>query len=236
MENNVNSNKETDTRKIFTMVVLIFTLMICTTSATYAYFAISATSQNMTGTAATASLSLSVVQADLKNATNSGVMVPQRESALGTAMNSTNKCVDGNDNIVCKVYTVTVTNGSSAAVRVRGTIQFSGNTNMPNLKWRRADSATSLGSNNSVAVGTNTTTTYDIVAGTSCTTVGGVDTGCTPISLAKTNGSATYYIVVWINAPMTGDIEQSQNDSGTWSATIRFEGENGSGITSTITS
>ena len=227
--------KENDTRKIFSMIVLIFTLMICTTSATYAYFAISAENNTMAGTAATANLELTVTQAELKNATNTNVMVPQRESALGTAMNSTNKCVDGNNNIVCKVYAITVTNESSAAVRVKGTIQFSGNSSMPNLKWRRATDATTLGSNVSVAVGTDTTTTYDIVAGTTCTTTGGVDQGCTSIPLAKTNGSETYYVVVWIDAPMIDGVEQSQTDTGTWKATIKFEGENGTGITSTIT-
>lgn len=235
MKDNKNVNKDNDTRKIFTMMIMIFTLMICTTGATYAYFAISATNNVMTGTAATASLTLSVTQAALKNSTNTGVMVPQRESALGTAMNSTNKCVDGNNNIICKVYTITVTNTSTAAVKVKGTIKFSGNTSMPNLKWRRANSATELGSNASVAVGTNNSTTYDISAGTACSVVDGADSGCTSVSLAKTNGSATYYIVVWINAPMSGSTEQAQTDTGTWRAEIKFEGENGTGVTSTIT-
>jgi hypothetical protein len=235
MKDNRNINKDNDTRKIFTMMVLIFTLMICTTGATYAYFAISATNNVMSGTAATASLTLSVTQADLKNTTNTGVMVPQREAALGTAMNSTNKCVDENNNVICKVYTVTVTNESTAAVKVKGTIKFSGNTSMPNLKWRRADSTTELGSNTSVAVGTNNSTAYDLTAGTACSVVDGDDTGCTSVSLAKSNGSATYYIVVWINAPMNNGIEQAQTDTGTWRAEIKFEGENGTGVTSTIT-
>lgn len=232
MINNIGQQKnENDTRKIFTTLVLVLTLMICTTSATYAYFAISATNNVATGTAATASLTLTVTEAALKTTTNSGVMVPQKESYLAAAMNSTNKCIDGNANIICKVYTVTVTNTSTAAVRVKGTIQFSGNGSMPNLKWSLADGITSLGSHTSVAVGQNTTTAYDIQAGTACSVSGGVDVGCTPISLAKTNGSKTYYIVVWINDPGT-----AQTDTGTWRATIKFEGENGTGVTSTITS
>lgn len=221
-------NDHNDSKKILTMIVLIATLMICTTSATYAYFALTATNNAMTGTAATASLTLSVTRATLKS-TNSGVMVPQLESALGSAMNTTNQCVDGNGNIICEVYTIKITNTSTAAVQLKGTIQFSGNGSMPNLKWRRTTSATTLGSNTSVAVGTNTTTTWDIVNGTACSASD--DTGCTSISLAKTNGTQTYYVVVWINE--TGN---EQTDSGTWRATVKFEGANGKGITSTITS
>ena len=231
MSNIEQPKNENDSRKIFTTLVLVLTLMICTTSATYAYFALSAQNNVATGTAASASLTLTVTEAALKTTTNSGVMVPQKEAYLAAAMNGTNKCIDGNANIICKVYTITVTNTSSAAVRVKGTIQFSGNESMPNLKWRRTTNATTLGSNTSVAVGTNTTTTYDIPAGTACSVSNGVDTGCTSISLAKTNGAQTYYIVIWINDPGT-----AQTDTGTWRATIKFEGENGTGVTSTITS
>lgn len=225
-------NDRGDSKKILTMIVLIATLMICTTSATYAYFALTATNNAMTGTAATASLTLNVTRATLKS-TNNGVMVPQLESALSSAMNSTNQCVDGNGNIICEVYTIKITNTSTAAVKVKGTIQFSGNGSMPNLKWRRTTDTTTLGSNTSVAVGTNTTTTWDIVNGTACSVDAGtgLDTGCTSISLAKTSGTQTYYVVVWINE--TGS---QQTDSGTWRAIVKFEGENGTGVTSTITS
>lgn len=229
------NDQDSDSKKIFTMLVLIFTLMICTTGATYAYFAISATNNTMTGTAASASLTLTVTQATLKSS-NTNVMVPQLESSLGTAMNSTNKCVDGNGNIVCKAYTITITNASTAAVTVKGTIQFSGNGSMPNLKWRKATAATTLGTTDvSVAVGTNTTTAYDIPAGTACSVNSTTkkDVGCTSIPLKKTGvsgNSATYYIVVWINE--TGS---QQTDTGTWRGTIRFEGTDGTGITSTIT-
>ena len=108
-ENN-NINKNGDSKKIVILIVLIATLMLGTTGATYAYFALTATnSSTITGTAATTSLELTVTQAALKSG-NTGVMVPQKEAALATAMNSTNKCVDGNNNVICKVYTITVTN------------------------------------------------------------------------------------------------------------------------------
>lgn len=229
--NTSESNEVKDYKKIFTTFILVITLMICTTSATYAYFALSVSNSGMSGTVATASLSLTVTQAELKSVDNTRNMIPQREEYLSAAMNTTNKCVDGNNNIICKVYTVTITNTSTASAKVKGTIQFSGNEYMPNLKWSLADDITILGTHPSVAVGTDTTTTYDIETGNSCSVVEGVDVGCTTLTLAKGTGTKTYHIVVWINE--TG---AAQTDRGTWVATLKFEGENGGGITSTITS
>lgn len=232
---NVQTNhQDNDSKKIITMLILIFILMVCTTGATYAYFALSATNNTATGTVATANLSVTVTPVALKTG-NTGIMVPQLETALGTAMNDTNKCVDGNNNIICKAYTIVVTNDSTAAVKVKGTIQFSGNENMPNLKWRRATGSTTLGDTGvSIAVGNDVSTTYDIVAGTSCYVEQNSkqDVGCTDINLKQAGvdgSSVTYYIVVWINE--TG---AQQTDSGSWRGIIKFEGENGTGVTSTI--
>lgn len=230
MDNSIaNNKKDSDSKKIFTTLILIATLMVCTTSATYAFFALSATNTNtVTGTASTATLTLTVTQATLKSS-NTGVMVPQLASALGTAMNSTNQCVDGNGNVVCKVYTITITNGSSGTVVLNGTIQFDNVT--PNLKWKRVATTVSVGASTtgtSYAPVSASTTRTDLISGSACTPASKSD-GCTAVSLAK-NASATYYIVMWINE--TGS---SQGDSGTWYADVVFEGQNGTGITSTIT-
>jgi len=232
------SKDENDSKKIFTVLILIVTIMVCTTSATYAYFALSATNTGtVTGTAATHSLTLTVTQATLKSS-NTGVMVPQLASAIGTAMNSTNQCVDGNANIVCKVYTITIQNDSTAAVDLNGTITFTSPTT--NLKWRRTASTTavngSLTTGSYVSSGISATTTRtDLISGTACTPSSS-SSGCTSVKLTKSSSStttdaATYYLVIWINE--TGS---SQGDSGTWSATITFEGADGRGITSTIRS
>ena len=226
-----------DSKKITITLVLILVLMVTTTGGTYAYLALSANNATtVTGTVASTGLTLAVEQQPLKNTTNTGVMVPQLETYLGTAMNGTNKCVDGNDNVVCKVYKVTITNTSSSAVRVVGTIQFSGNGSMTNLKWRRTSNATTLGSYSTIAVGTNTSNKYDLSAGTACTTnaTQGTQSGCTTVNLKKTGvtgNSQDFYFVVWINE--TG---AAQTDSGTFTATIEFIGANGRGVTSTIVS
>ena len=190
------------------------------------------------------------------------LIVPQLYSALGTAIGNSYKCVDGNGNTVCKVYTITVTNGSTAAVTINGTIQFTqfnGNGNT-NLRWRRIDSTTALSSTTTGAYAargvqavvntTETSARFDLTKATACTgnnpSTGIVcvptnssysdNNHCTDIYLTPTgtaNASATYYIVVWleeINEDQPGD----QNN--TFLATIRFEGENGTGVTSTIRS
>lgn len=214
-----NINKNGDSRKIVTLIVLIATLMLGTTGATYAYFALTATNNNViTGTAATASLELSVTQATLKSG-NTGVMVPQKEAALATAMNSTNKCVDGNNNVICKVYTITVTNKSTAAVKVNGTIKFANSTNMPNLKWRKTTDTVTLGTGTTAAANVTTAQTLD-----------------SNKSLAASSGTATYYIVIWINAQLNSSgVEVAQTDTGTFTATIEFKSADGGGVTSTIT-
>ena len=219
MTNTQEIKKDNDSKKIFAMVIMIATLMICTTSATYAYFALAPVTNNtITGTAATASLSLSVTK-NAPTKTNTGVMVPQKEAALATAMNSTNACVDGNTNVVCQVYTIELTNTSSATVKVNGTITFSGSTNMPNLKWSKTTNATTLGTGTTTAANVTTAQTLD-----------------TNKSLAK-NAKTTYYIVVWINAQLdTNGDEVAQTDTGTYRATIQFTSSNGTGVTSTITS
>ena len=271
MNNDLNGKKGNSIKfkKNYITFLLILLLMISVTGATYAYFAISATNNNViTGTTATASLSLTVTEAPLKSG-NTGVMVPQLYSALGTAINTTNKCVDGNGNIVCKVYTITITNESTAAVIVNGTIrftQFNGNGNT-NLRWRRIDSISTLSStttgafaargvqavvNDSVANNVDTgetTSRFDLTKATAANNA--VSTGvvcipsnssyndnnhCTDVNLTATGtsgASATYYIVVWLEEM---NVDQPTDVNSTFKATITFEGENGKGITSTITS
>lgn len=231
MVNNENNNKDNDTRKIVTMIAMVCVLMLCTTGATYAFFALTANNAVATGTAASASLTLTVTEATLggtsSGTTKTGKMVPQKEATLSTAMGTSYACVDGNGNTVCKVYTITVTNGSSAAVKLNGTIQFSGNGSMANLKFRRTTSATSLGNYTTAAVGTDTSSVWDIItSGSTCVVANG---NCTAESVAA-GASKTYYIVVWIN-----ETNAIQTDSGTWVGTITFQGEKGTGITSTIT-
>ena len=211
--NNTEVKNNNDTKKIVTLIVLIATIMISTTSATYAYLAFSANNATaVTGTVAEGGLTLTVTESALGSG-NTGKMVPQLEAALGTAINNTNKCVDANKNIVCKVYTIVATSASSATMPATASIQFTHTVaNTPNLKWKLISAATTVGS-----VGTATAATASKA------------TFATP-TFTNTNKTFTYYMVIWIN-----ETNSVQTDSGNWSATISFDTANG-GITSTIRS
>lgn len=232
------NNKPKNSKKIVITTALILLLMISVTGATYAYFAISATnSATVTGTAAEVGLTLQVKEAPLTTP-NTGVMVPQLASAIGTAINNSNKCVDGNGNIVCKVYEIKITNEGTAAVEVNGTIAFVSTTNGKaigtNLKWRRIQSNTALSSTTTGAYAqagvTASTSATDLISGTACT----VGSNCQPISIGA-GAYETYYIVIWINEITTGD-QYGVDGDRTFTGTITFTASNGKGVTSTITS
>lgn len=238
--NNNQVKKDNDTRKIFTTLVLVLTLMIFTTGATYAYFALSAESVNsMTGTAATASLDFQLAGSNVPGsgvpsyiaptvtANQSKPMVPQKAlvgttNVLQKAFNGagSDKCVDGNGNIICKAYTFTIKNTSSATAVIKGQIKFTYGENsiFTNLKWKLMDSATNV----TVASGNTGTTATTSFANFE-----------TNISLA-TNTTKTYHIIFWIEET---DTNQNDTDKGTWYATVQFINNiDGTGVTSTITS
>lgn len=217
-------NQENDGKKIAIVILMIGVLMLCTTGATFAYFAVGATNNNViTGTAATVNLTLNVTKT-LPTKTNNGVIVPQKSTTatsnepLQNAL--TGGCVDANNNIVCQVYTVTITNTSTATVVLKGLVSFYTNTGltafsgMPNLKWKTITSTTSVGS----------TSTSDKTASMTATSF--VDS----VSLVPSTGTATYYLIVWINE--TG---AAQTDTGTFYGKIEFVSSNGTGVTSTFT-
>ena len=187
---------------------MIIVYFITVTGSTYAYFALSASSDNkISGTTATANLALTVSKVFPSNTNN---LVPQLESALGSAISSTYKCVDGNSNNVCQVYKITIKNTSTASVDISGYIHFSGVTNLPNLKWRLLDSESALGTHNSY----------------SATGADNLFVDRVKISANQTNN---YYMVIWIN-----ETNSAQSDTGTFGATISFKSSNGTGVTSTI--
>lgn len=244
MSNSQAIKKDNDTKKIFTMVVLVFTLMICTTGATYAYFAITSPSNtSMTGTAATAELTLSVTRlapTTAKWTSSTQKMVPQYEKVGGsgaelltTAMNTTNSCVDGNGNVICQVYEIKLTNGGTSKLSVNGNVTFTWTTTFTNLKYR---------------LKANETTQLNATTAVNSTNLGGQTSSSiakdSAINLAdkKTlvvNGSYYWYIVFWINETGTN---QNTTDTGTFTSTVTFNpvnpttGETLSGVTSTITS
>ncbi len=197
-------------KKISYTIIGIIVLIITITGATYAYFALSASnSTTVTGTAANVGLVLNVEK--IKPETNVvDNLIPQLESALGTAISSTYKCIDANNNAVCQVYKASLTNNGNATVKVKGTIAFSNMSNLPHLKWKIIENATTIG--------TNTGTTASTTA-----------TNFITEETINANQTKDYYFVVWID-----EIGNIQNESGTFTATLTFTDSNGTGLTSTI--
>lgn len=239
MSNSVEKNN--DSKKITALIILIVTVMVTTTSATYAFFQVSASnSTTATGTAATVSLTLDVTRetpapSSTKWTNSTKVMVPQLNAAVGTAMNSTNQCVDANNNVVCEVFKIVITNGSTSGVRLRGAIFFPGIDNsgsgdtlvFNNLYWRQTTNANT--------VGTNTIYKASNVETTNSTTAEAANSTLVADLLLAPNGTQTYYVAVWINETGT---DQNATDKGTWTATISFKDKvnPAKGVTSTITS
>ena len=196
-------------KKISYVVIAVLCLVITITGATYAFFALQISSNNIVGTTANVGLILNV---DKISPETQGMddLIPQLESALGTAISSTHKCIDGNSNVVCQVYRATITNNGSSNVKLSGTITFSGISNIPHLKWKMITDATTVGSNTGVTASTTATTFVQ------------------EVSLSP-SAHQDYYFVIWID-----ETNSSQNESGTFGATITFDSSDGQGLTSTI--
>lgn len=203
----IKKNKEIKKSTYLFLMILFFMLMV--TGGTYAYFALSATNENVVvGTAATASLDLQVEK--ILPSGVPGVMVPQLESALGSAISTNYSCVDNNGNTVCQVYKATITNISTATVRLNGSIKFTGINNMPNLKWKRITDERTVGQYSS-QVATTSAAIFE-----------------SNRAFLK-NESEVYYFVIWID-----EAGSNQTDSGTFRVTIEFNPTSGNGLTSTI--
>lgn len=229
-----NGEQNRDVKKIVTFGILIVTLMISITGATYAYFAFSATDTNtITGTAATASLSFSVsptLIAPSVTAYKTKPLVPQislsgttnvLQKAFNGSSTATGYCVDANGNAICRAYTFTIKNDSTATAVIKGQIKFTYGTSssFANLKWKLMDSATAVTVSSSAGGTLASTSTWQTFA--------------TNVSLVP-NATKQYWIIMWIEE--TGS-SQNSTDYGTFYSTIQFiNNVDGSGLTSTITS
>ena len=226
-------NEKKMVTKMQLTITLILILFLSITGATYAYFAISATNNTITGNAATVNLTLTVSKVfPTSSSTNTGVMVPQlstsgsSSSALSTALK--NGCVDANTNVVCQVYKITIQNvGGTATQVVDGMVSFYGDsgmttnvhTTMPNLKWKLINSA-------------DATTPSNSVLGTSVDLEANSDANKFVSDLTLvTNAKFDYYMIIWINEI---DADQPSEPGKSFYGKIQFESSNGTGVTSTF--
>lgn len=214
--NNIDK-KEHDFRNIVLTFLGVFVILAAVSGGTFAYYAFSASNNNtITGTAATTSLTLTVKKI---SPTTTGPLVPQLEAGLKTAV--TSGCVDGNSNKVCQVYSITVTNGSTATVNVGASLSFQYGTGsaFSNLRWKTVSANPT--SNTAATLGT-----------TQAASTTGESNSIGTATLQSTNGAATWYIVVWINE--TVSYAQNSLDYGTFTGVVTVTDSSGKGLTSTF--
>ena len=141
---------------VFYAVVGVATLVVAIIGATFAYFSASATNdKDVKGTTASGA-SLAVAVTKVSDEATSKNMIPMLSTDLqkGVTGTASKSCIDANNNTVCQVYKVTVTNGSAdIGLNVKGTMNLT--STGKNMKWQVLTDATTVNSNaTTVAQGT----------------------------------------------------------------------------------
>ena len=213
---NNNKKEQNDDKKILTIAIGIMLILIVFAGATYAYFAFSASNNNViTGEIGTVNLSLNVTKV-LPNTTSVDNILVTSFNDLSSNLN--NKCLytDG-EFATCQLYKIVLTNNADGVnTKVVGSVSFD-NATSPNLSWIKLDN-------------------YDASTTYTAGSIGGdkhkassTFTNFSNAYLLKKSNSVTYYLLVWVD-----ESEDEQTDDGSFTGTVRFEDENGKGVTSTF--
>lgn len=227
MNDNIKSQNN-DGKGITLITVGILTIIVAIAGATFAFFQVTATNNNITGESAYVANNLEL-KVTLSSTAATGKLVPQLEKTgttnilqkAVTGATGKGSCIDANGNTICKVYSIKITNNSNVALNVSGTLTLTA-TNMTNLRWTKGTGATT---------GFPTPTgTYNTVSTTAL-----ADTALS--SMADTaNNNKTFYVVIWISETNT-----AQEDKNAFSGVVTFNGyiqgddsQVVNGITSTI--
>lgn len=238
--NDNRNEKNNDAKGIAIISVGIMTIVVAIAGATFAFFQVTATANNISGQSAYSATPLTLTITDATSATvGSKNLIPQLDQDIQTAVTGSSEgtCLDSAGNAVCKVYSITVKNSTTTNFYLSGSLEFTTNptttstTGMPNLKWAKGTSTTT---------GFPSTTTGPFYSSFDTFTTNSTSTTQSTV-LADTfylgaDASQTYYVVVWISE--TG---AAQTDNGTFTGTVSFTGYSSSdgslqGVTSTITS
>lgn len=191
---------------VFYAVVGVATLVVAIIGATFAYFSASATNDtDLKGTTASgASLAIAITKVS-DEATDKN-MIPMLSTDLqkGVTGTASKSCIDANNNTVCQVYKVTVTNGSAdIGINVKGTMNLT--STAKNMKWQVLTDATT--------VNADATTVAQGTAGTI------VDNQALTAS-----GTHDFYLVIWLDET---NAAQDADDAGkTFNGTVTFNGVN----------
>lgn len=198
---------------VFYAVVGVATLVVAIIGATFAYFSASATyDKDLEGTTASGA-SLAIFITKVSDEATAKNMIPMLSTDLqkGVTGTASKSCIDANNNTVCQVYKVTVTNGSKdIGINVKGTMNLT--STAKNMKWQVLTDAKT--------VNADATTVAQGTAGTI------VDNQALTAS-----GTHDFYLVIWLDET---NAAQDADDAGkTFKGTVTFNGVNSDGSAST---
>ena len=168
-------------RKTLYLLVFIGALVVAISSATFAYFQASATSNNITGNIASFNLGLTIT----KETTN-GNLIPIQDNYIEKAIEE--NCLVDTDMIVCQIYKVTLSNNGNTGVTLSGSVTLTetNGSSVTQLKWMKLTD--SIGYDSS-------STTNGMTGGVLADTY-----------LINGNSSKDFYFVVWDSETETLDI------------------------------
>lgn len=114
---------------ILYVAIGVMTLIITTIGATFAYYTATESNGNVIGgNMATINFELDVAKVTTAD-TDKGGLIPMTNSMVEKAVSNASEkgiCVDDNNNAVCQIYKITVTNDSSASMFVDGYVTLTG--------------------------------------------------------------------------------------------------------------
>ena len=229
---------------IFYAVVGVATLVVAIIGATFAFFSASDTNSSaIQGNTAQAA----GIKIDITDITKTGGdMIPLNlkvgDGTKDTVKQFTNamagKCKDMNENNVCDVYKITVTNSSTTStIDVRGDLTLTEGAG--NMKWQLINVT-----NDALDTFAAAEITGHEVDGATVTSVtktgqlvregldGATGTGDAARKTLAANATATYYVLIWLEE-MGAD--QGTDADKTFKGTVNFNAVDATGTTSGIT-
>ena len=210
---------------IFYAVVGVATLVVAIIGATFAFFSASdINSSAIQGNTAQAA----GIKIDITDITKTGGnMIPLNlkvgDGTKDTVKQFTNamagKCKDMNENNVCDVYKITVTNSSTTStIDVRGDLTLTEGAG--NMKWQL------------INVTNDALDTFAAAEITGHEVDGATGTGDAARKTLAANATATYYVLIWLEE-MGAD--QGTDADKTFKGTVNFNAVDATGATSGIT-
>lgn len=205
-------NEKRENRRMIYLVIGLLTLILSTAGATYAYFTATDNVNNViTGNMATIEFDLAVtkmtiVDEEKVDGTNTRGLIPLSNSMVEYAVANKSVgnqgiCKDDNNNAVCQIYKITVTNEGTAGMFLDGYVTLTGGTGTP-TDTTSANNATTMRWSQVFCNETSGTVS-------NCTTIGKTTTNATK----STNGIDTGITNNWAQILNTGTDEAATKNT-----------------------